>query len=235
MSKIYDVFITYRGGPDATSANVLYEIFQRHDLVPAIDSIDFSPTETFFDEMARCVRQSRFTISLISPRYATSHFPKEEAIMQQILDSQELQKRLVVVYLEDYPAPLWLQSKVGIKLFLDTKDKKTELKKLLQLLLLKEKNPSINEIKAIEKKIDSRLSQLPKELLNIGVIGFAGYGVLSALADMNLDTAKDVAGAAASDVVTDHAEVASEHIKDNARGIVTGVGRIFKNLFDDLF
>jgi hypothetical protein len=239
MEKAYDAFITYRGGPDAASANALYEILRRHELVPAIDSVDFSPTETFLDEMARCVRQSRFTIALISSRYATSHFPKEEAIMQQILDNREQQRRLIVVYIEDHPAPLWLQSRVGIRLFLDTEDTKPELKKLLRLLLLKADNPSENDVKAVEQKIDLGISQLPKTLLQVGVIGFAGYGVLSALADMDLDTTKDLASGAAGDVaadaVADHAEAASDHIKDHAQGAVAGVGRVVKNLLDDLF
>ena len=237
MDKSYDVFITYRGGPDAATANGLYEIFKRHDLVPAIDSVDFSPEQTFLDEMARCVTQSRHTIALISSRYATSHFPKEEAIMQQILDNKEQQRRLLVVYIEDVPAPLWLQSRVGIRLFRDTEDNRSELKKLLKHLLAKEGRATAQELEKVDMKIDSQLKKLPKELLKIGLVGFAGYGILSALA--SADTTKDAAGDVAADVasgaVADHAEVASDQVQDHGHSLLAGVGKFAKNLLDDLF
>lgn len=237
MEKSYDAFITYRGGPDATTANALYEIIKRHGLVPAIDSIDFSPEETFFDEMARCVAQSRCTIALISSRYASSHFPKEEAIMQQILDNKEKQRRLLVVYIEDVPAPLWLQSRVGIRLYLDTEDNKSELKKLLKHLLVKEKNLTTKELEGVERIIDVNLRNLPKQLLKIGTVGFAGYGVLSALANASTanDVADTVASEAASSAVADHIDIASDHVRDNSHGLLAGLGKVAKNLLDDLF
>jgi hypothetical protein len=243
MDKQYDAFITYRGGPDATEANALNEILKRNGLVTAIDSSDFSPAATFLDEMARCVSQSRYTIALISPRYATSHFTQEEAIMQQILDNQEKQRRLIVAYLEDCPAPLWMQSRVGVRLFRDKGNKdQPELKRLIKLLLLRGASPTKEEESAVEQKIASNWRYLPKQMAELGLYGFAGYGVLSAIADMDLDvahdTAKDIAGDTLSGVLADHGhavtEHVGEHIKDNLHHVVTSVGQAIKWIFEDI-
>jgi hypothetical protein len=244
MDKIYDAFITYRGGSDATEANALNEILKANGLVTAIDSSDFSPAATFLDEMARCVRQSRYTIALISPRYATSRFTQEEAIMQQILDNQEKQLRLIVAYLEDYPAPLWMQSRVGVRLFRDKGDKnQPELKRLIKLLLLKGDSPSKAEELAVEQRIETNYKKLPKQLFELGVYGLAGYGVLSVLADLDLDVAqdatKDIAADTASHVLSEHGhavtEHATEHLKDNLHHVVSSVGHAIKWILEDLF
>lgn len=229
MDKSYDAFITYRSGPDSIVANSLYEILRRNELTPALDSFDFSPAETFLDEMARCVRQSRYTIALISERYATSHFTQEEAIMQQILDNREKQRRLIVVYIEDYPAPLWMQSRVGVRLFQDHKGgNHAELKRLLKLLISKGEPQSPEEEKAIEKKIDSKWNDIPKQIAEFGLYGLAGYGALSAIAAMDFDAHKDV--------VTNIADVfGSEHTTEHATGVMTSIGRTIKNLIDDIW
>src|SRR5271169_2205426 len=112
--------------------------------------------------------------------------------MQQILDNREKQRRLIVAYIEDYTAPLWMQSRVGVRLFQDRGDKKKpELRRLVKLLMLKGESHSAEEEMAVEKKLEANWNRLPKQLLELGVYGLAGYGVLSAIADMNLDVAKD--------------------------------------------
>lgn len=237
MAESYDVFITYRGGADFVHANALYDVVKRCDLKPAMDCFDFSPAETFLDEMARCVAASRYTVALITSRYATSQFPQEEAIMQKVLDNNDRKRRLIATYVEDYPAPLWMQSLVGVRLFRDKGDKNHfELKRLLKLLLHKDDQESASHPE-IDTVVENTWSKLPAEILRYGLYGAAGYGALSLIADLDLDldTIKDGVQDSISDVVAGSSDQVHEHIVDNLQGAVRGVGRVVKGLLDDLF
>ena len=235
MSERYDVFITYRAGADFAYANALYDIFKRCEVKPALDCYDFSPAETFLDEMARCVSESRYTIALITPRYTTSQFTQEESIMQKILDNREKKRRLIVTYAEDHPAPLWMQSLVGVRLFRDKGDKRQpELKRLLRLLLTKGSPSEVAETE-VDALVEQNWRKLPADVLRLGLYGAAGYGILSAIADLDLDTARDGAVGTVGEALTSGMDHAHDHVVDHVQGAAHGIGRVIKNIFDDIF
>lgn len=236
MAERYDVFITYRAGADFVHANALYDVFKRCDLKPAMDCFDFSPVETFLDEMARCVAASRYTVALITSRYATSQFTQEEAIMQKVLDNQDQKRRLIATYVEDHPAPLWMQSLVGVRLFRDKAEKnQLELKRLLRLLLRKDDPSSAATPADIDAAVENKWKNLPADVLRFGIYGAAAYGVLSVIADMDLDTVKDGVQESVGDVIGASSDHAHEHIVDNLQGAVRGIGRVVKGFLDDIF
>lgn len=235
MGESYDVFITYRSGPDFAHANALYDTFKRCELKPAMDCYDFSPAETFLDEMARCVSDSRYTVALITSRYATTQFTQEEAIMQKVLDNRDKTRRLLVTYVEDHPAPLWMQSLVGVHLFRDKADKsQPELKRLLKLLMSTDELGAASQPK-IDAIVESKWRNLPADVLRFGLYGAAGYGVLSAVADLDLDAVKHGVKDSVGDVVSSGSDQTQEHIVENVQAAFRGVGRVIKRLFDDIF
>ncbi len=239
MDYKYDVFVTYRGGQDASEANALYDILVHHDLIPAIDSRDFLPTETFLDEMARCVKESRYTIALVSSRYATSHFTQEEAIMQKILDNREKMRRFIVSYIEDVEAPLWMQSLVGIRLYLDkNSNDHSELKKLILLLKLQGENKNPEVIDTIKKGINLKWKKMPEKLLKYGLYGTAAYGVISMLSpdDLKIETVtNDIAKTTISDEYSDTSDPELHMSSDETSGLVRSTAKVLKNLIDDLW
>lgn len=117
----YDAFISYRHGPpDVTAARALAETLEQHGYIVAIDDRDFAPSAHFLTEMERCIRESRFTLALLSERYLYSGPCEEEALICRVLDFGDRQRRLVPLYLEPVDAPAWLHGLVGIALYDDT-------------------------------------------------------------------------------------------------------------------
>ena len=80
----------------------------------AIDERDFPANASFLLEMERCVRQSRFTVAVISSRYLGSDNCQEEAIICKVLDMGERTRRLIPVIIEPVVMPAWLYGIVGI-------------------------------------------------------------------------------------------------------------------------
>lgn len=116
-SPRYDVFVSYRHGPpDAATARTLAEALEAEGYAVAIDGRDFAPQDHFLTEMERCIRQSRFTLALISERYLHSGPCKEEALIGRVLDFDERRHRLIPLYLEPVEAPAWLRGLSGIDL-----------------------------------------------------------------------------------------------------------------------
>ncbi len=237
MDYQYDAFITYRGSHDSAEAGALYKILQQNKLKTAIDTHEFSPAETFLDEMARCVRQSRYTIALISAGYTTSHYTLEEAIMQKILDTREQRRRLIVAYIEDVQAPLWMQSLVGVRLHKDKdSDSLPELKRLIRVLKLRGETGNAEHIEAINDEINLNLKTLPHKLLKYGIYGAATYGALSALANSSSEAAglvqlEDATGLDATDIT----DSAASHVNETATGVVRTAAKTLKNIIDDLW
>lgn len=121
MAPRYDAFISYRhGSPDADVAVRLLDALEREGYVVAFDARDFPANERFLAEMERCVRQSRFTLALVSARYLASGNCEEEAMICKVLDMSERRRRLVPLYLEPVEVPLWLHGIVGIQLSVPT-------------------------------------------------------------------------------------------------------------------
>ena len=111
----YDVFLSYRhDGPDMAFARQLLDTLESHGYRVAIDERDFPANASFLLEMERCVRQSRFTVAVISSRYLLSDNCQEEAIICRVLDMGDRQRRLVPLLIEPVALPAWLYGIVGI-------------------------------------------------------------------------------------------------------------------------
>ena len=66
----------------------------------AIDERDFLANASFLLEMERCIRESRFTVAVISPRYLESGNALEEAIISKVLDMGDRKRRLIPLVIE---------------------------------------------------------------------------------------------------------------------------------------
>ena len=113
----YDVFVSYRhGGADKALATELVSALEADGYRVAIDERDFRANGSFLDEMERSVRESRFTVALISARYLESGNTLEEATICKVLDMGDRQRRLIPIVIEPVPMPVWLYGIVGIDL-----------------------------------------------------------------------------------------------------------------------
>jgi hypothetical protein len=114
-APVYDGFLSYRhADSDAALARELLETLESHGLRVAIDIRDFAPNEHFLTEMERCIKESRFVLCVITPRYVDSEYCVEEAIISKTLDMADRRKRLVPLIFERVELPVWLHGLVGI-------------------------------------------------------------------------------------------------------------------------
>jgi len=112
---IYDAFISYRrGGRDGEFARQLLDTLEADGYRVALDERDFPASASFLEEMERCIRQSRFTVAIVSPRYLESGNCQEEAIVCKVLDMGERRRRLIPIVIAPVPMPAWLYGLVGI-------------------------------------------------------------------------------------------------------------------------
>jgi hypothetical protein len=110
-----DAFISYRHcEPDRTFAHDLLRDLEAAGFRVAIDERDFSPQASFLEEIERCIRESRFTLAVLSPRYLESGNTWEEAIITKVLDMGERRRRLIPIIIEPVTKPIWLYDIVGI-------------------------------------------------------------------------------------------------------------------------
>lgn len=113
----YDVFLSYRhGGRDGQVAMDLLEALEGEGYAVAIDVRDFPANAHFLEEMERCIRQSRFTLAVVSERYLQSGHCQEEALICKVLDMGQRQRRLIPLYIDAVEVPIWLHGIVGIRL-----------------------------------------------------------------------------------------------------------------------
>ena len=112
----YDAFLSYRHQePDRTFARDLLVRLEKPGYVVAIDEVDFAPNLPFLQEMERCIRESRFTLAVISPRYRKSGNCEEEALICSVLDTgEERQRRLLPLVIEKVEMPAWIYLISGI-------------------------------------------------------------------------------------------------------------------------
>jgi hypothetical protein len=111
----YDVFMSYRHhGVDKQFATELVSALEADGYRVAIDERDFPANASFLQEMERCVRESRFTVAVISPRYLESGNTEEEAIIAKVLDMGDRKRRLIPLVIEPVSMPAWLYGIVGI-------------------------------------------------------------------------------------------------------------------------
>jgi hypothetical protein len=111
----YDVFMSYRhDGADKTFATELVSALEAEGYRVAIDERDFTANASFLQEMERAVRESRFTVAVISPRYLESGNTQDEAIIAKVLDMGDRKRRLIPLVIEPVVMPAWLYGIVGI-------------------------------------------------------------------------------------------------------------------------
>jgi hypothetical protein len=111
----YDAFVSYRhGGEDERFARRLVEELEAAGYRLAIDGRDFAANENFLSEMERCIRESRFTLAVVSARYLGSGNCEEEAVIAKVLDMEQRRRRLVPLLLQRVEMPAWMYGIVGI-------------------------------------------------------------------------------------------------------------------------
>jgi hypothetical protein len=111
----YDVFISYRhGGADADVARQVLDALEADGYKVAIDERDFVPNASFLLEIERCIRESRYTVAIVSARYLESGNCEEEAIVTKVLDMSERRRRLIPFIIQTVEMPVWLFTLVGI-------------------------------------------------------------------------------------------------------------------------
>jgi hypothetical protein len=64
--------------------------------------------------MERCIRESRFTLTLISKGFMDSGNTEEEAVITKVLDMGERKRRLVPLILQRVERPAWMYGIVGV-------------------------------------------------------------------------------------------------------------------------
>lgn len=112
---VYDAFLSYRHAePDRRYAEELVRLIEAQGLRAAIDVRDFAPNQHFLAEMERCVKESRFTLCVVTARYLESDHTGEEAVIAKTLDLAERTKRVVPLVYERVTLPVWLHGLVGI-------------------------------------------------------------------------------------------------------------------------
>lgn len=115
LPLLYDVFISYRhGGHDADVARDLLSALEARGYRVAIDERDFPANASFLQEMERCIRQSRFTVAVVSARYLDSGHCEEEAVLCKVLDMGDRRRRLIPLLIEPVALPAWLFGIVGV-------------------------------------------------------------------------------------------------------------------------
>jgi hypothetical protein len=111
----YDAFISYRhGGADAEVARQLLDALEAAGYTVAIDVRDFAANATFLQEMERAIRESRYTIAVVSERYLHSGHCEEEAMVTSVLDMADRRRRLIPFIIQRVEMPAWLFGLVGI-------------------------------------------------------------------------------------------------------------------------
>ena len=111
----YDVFISYRhGGADADVARQVLDALEADGYKVAIDQRDFVANASFLLELERCIRESRYTVAIVSARYLESGNCEEEAIVTKVLDMSERRRRLIPLIIQQVEMPAWLYNLVGI-------------------------------------------------------------------------------------------------------------------------
>lgn len=111
----FDVFVSYRHDEvDTAFARELVSALEADGYRVAIDERDFLANASFLQEMERAIRQSRFTVAVISARYLESGNTEEEAIITKVLDMGDRRRRLIPLVIEPVSLPVWLYGIVGV-------------------------------------------------------------------------------------------------------------------------
>jgi len=112
----YHAFLSYRHtDPDQSFALQLLKDLESAGFKVAIDIRDFAPNIPFVQEIERCIKQSAYTLAVISPRYLQSGNTEEEAVICKTLGQAERKRRLIPLTIEKTnPLPIWLYDLTGL-------------------------------------------------------------------------------------------------------------------------
>ena len=115
MPHQYDAFISYRRqDPDQTFARDLLRCLEKDGYKVAIDERDFRANLPWPDEMERCLKESRFTLTVLSPRFRQSGNCQEETLIQTVLDLRQRERRLIPLIIEKVELPTLIYLITGI-------------------------------------------------------------------------------------------------------------------------
>lgn len=64
--------------------------------------------------MESCIKASRFTLCVLTPRFFQSGNTQEEAVICKVLDLSDRKRRLLPLIFEPVEMPTWLYDVVGI-------------------------------------------------------------------------------------------------------------------------
>ena len=170
----YDAFISYRRQPtDQSFARQLVTDLEAEGYRVAIDERDFRPNETFLDEMERCVKESRFTLAVISPHYLDSGNCYEEGVICKVLDMKERRRRLVPLFLERVELPIWLYNITGVD-FVDGGALVAPMQRLLNWLGTAPEISGKARPSSERQRQPSQPSAIPNNLPRGGAVAFVG-------------------------------------------------------------
>jgi hypothetical protein len=115
LPVIYDAFLSYRhSDTDRRFARDILQILEDSGYRVAIDERDFRPEESFLDELERCIRQSRYTLAVVSGEYIQSGNCHEEAVVSKVLSMSDRRNRLIPLIIQRVNLPAWMYNTVGI-------------------------------------------------------------------------------------------------------------------------
>lgn len=218
----YDALISYRRRePDKTFARELLKRLEAVGLKVAIDERDFDPAATFLEEMERCIKESRFTLAVASPKYFESGNCVEEAIICKVLDMAERRRRTIPLIIESVTMPTWLYNIVGINF--------TDLNPLVDphdKLIGKLRNPDTNsrsQVPAVAPQVGTQATTIASSRTALPPSGFKGAGVGFTLAKEERELIDAVCAADASMQFI-------EYVKSEGGDAIHAGGKIFSGL-----
>ena len=113
---VYDVFISYRQQePDKTWVyETLLPRLKIEGLRVCIDQQCFRLGAPLVKEMERAVKQSRYTLAVLSPAYLTSNFTELETVLAEHLGLEQSQRRLLAIMHESCRPRLGLRARLWL-------------------------------------------------------------------------------------------------------------------------
>jgi len=135
----YDVFISYGHRNHDWVWNELIPVLRTAGINYCIDKEHFEPGRKSVSEMARCVKESRKTLCILSEDYITSDWCDFEAVMAKSLDPGAKHARIIPVILEPCETPIILSTLVGID-FSKVSDNELSFRKLVTAIHEKQYN-----------------------------------------------------------------------------------------------
>ena len=139
----YDVFLSYRSEePDRSWVRkVLRPALEAAGLRAFIDHRDFRLGEPLVLEIARAVEQSRYTLSVLTPRYLESNFTELESVLAEHLGLEASQRRLLAVMRESARPRLGMRARLWLDMTDDSEFEETIQRLVYELSLPSSRPP----------------------------------------------------------------------------------------------